>query len=156
MIHNQVKAKKSNNTYYNDVLLKSIIHKDDLNKDSLNNAITKIISFMRKSIYTSDMYHALRYEIYRVTSRSNAFEFRRQPASNLYPFNITSFNPNDINLKSTSPTIIIDRLRKALSTTRANKLHVFATLRTDNPTDDRTTLSNMKTIAYANRLRYLL
>ena len=143
-----------------------IQHQNKSATKTQNKSATKTQDYMRRSIYTTDMYHALHYEIYRFTNRSDDFTVNAQPTKdNLYPFRMTSFKTTyDIDQKLDedltasnkvySPAIIIDRFRKALSTTGASKVHIFATLKNDNSQDVRTTIANMKTIAYANRLRY--
>jgi hypothetical protein len=135
-------------------IVNAIIKKKNLSNKNLDtnlkNNIDKTISFMRNSIYTTDMYHALRYIITR------RYSFETQTNSNLYPFKTTSFESEAELVKDstneTKPAIIINQFKKALSTTGAQTLHVFATLKETTSNDDRTTIANMKTIAYANRL----
>jgi hypothetical protein len=115
----------------------------------------EVLQLMRKSIYTTDLYHVLRYAIKNDDAKLEFFTLTGKLF--LYPAKVTSFTSDaDIEAKAkddTSPAILLSRFRTVLKTSGASKLHVFATLKTDDPEDDRMTIANMKTIAYANRLR---
>lgn len=133
-------------------------------------------SFMRKSIYTTDLYHVLRYAIEKRLTNSSTLEFQTEEKSKekqtkqyLYPSKATGFTRfADIDDKikdTTSPAILLDRFNTTFNETKANKIHVFATLpqQVELPKQDKLLLTpdqtrymvaTMKTIAYANRLRY--
>jgi hypothetical protein len=128
------------------------------NKDS-----SHITSFMRQSIYTTDLYHLLRYAIESNKRKQSekpklttTFDFYAQTTSDyLYPSKITSFKSKQAIDKAIkfSPAIIIDLFRTALTTTGASKVHLFATLPDQSTPSDSLTIKIMKLIAYANRLK---
>ena len=121
---------------------------------------------MHKSIYTTDLYHLLRYAIESEKNIKNTLDFYTSTVFNtsdfLYPSKVASFMTEEAIGKAikdkqnmpSSPAIIIDRFRTALTTTSASKIHIFATLPDQSTPSDRLTIVTMKLIAYANRLIY--
>lgn len=128
------------------------------------------ISFMRQSIYTTDLYHLLRYAIESNGRKQSeplftTFDFYTQKSGDrLYPAKIasvqnikqleTTINKVQIRDMPSNPVIIINRFRTTLTTTGASKVYVFATLPDQSAPSDLLTIKIMKLIAYANRLRY--
>ena len=114
---------------------------------------------MRKSIFITDMYHVLQYALYVHTNREWTSKFLKTTEAKefLYPSKITYFGKTDDienQVKNTSsPAYFLELFRKAVRNTGASKIHIFATLKEANK-EYSTTIANMKTIAYANKLRY--
>jgi hypothetical protein len=150
-------------------------NQDQRNPDELiiSNNTTPKVSSMRKSIYTTDLYHIVRYAIEMLLTNNSTLEFQTegerkdkkeiQPKQYLYPSKVTSFTSYadiEANAKNdTRPAILLDRFNTAFTAKGTNKIHIFATL--PQPVElpltseqIRYVVATMKTIAYANRLRY--